>query len=345
MSRDTMSVHFAKWDPNRSMLRKCKKLYEAAGTFDVVADGDLVAIKLHVGEYGNPHHIKPVFVREIVEEVAKRGGKPFLTDSNTLYKVRRHNAVDHEHTAWAHGFGGFAPFVVADGLRGENGRTVRTKGILEEIEVSGAIAEADAMIVVSHGKGHGSAGVGAAVKNLGMGCCTRMGKRAQHRSVGLDVHDEDCEGCGKCVDACFMGAASVVDGKVRIDEQECMCCGACADVCENGVLKMGEKDNINRALASAAYGVLSTFEPHKVSYVTFAINISELCDCASNPGPIVYPDIGVFASPSVVSIDAAVMNLIGQKLGDIHGIDPFLQPKTLKIFGLEGELEPEIIEV
>jgi uncharacterized Fe-S center protein len=327
------------------MLRKCQKLYTAAGTFDVVEKGDLVAIKLHVGEYGNPFHIKPLYVREIVDEVLARGGKPFLTDSNTLYKVKRHNAVDHERTAWAHGFNGIAPFVVADGLRGENGKTVPTKGILEEIEVAGAIAEADAMIVVSHAKGHGNAGVGGAIKNLGMGCCTRMGKRAQHRSVGLNINVENCEGCGNCVDACFMDAAKLTDNKVDINEEECMCCGTCADVCENDVLSVGSKDNINRALASAAYGVLSTFKPGKVSFVSFAINISKLCDCASNPGRIVHPDIGVFASDSPVSIDAAVMNIIGNQLAEMHKIDPFIQPKSLKEHGIEGDLEPDIIDI
>jgi uncharacterized Fe-S center protein len=327
------------------MLKKCRKLYRESGVFDVIEKGDLVAIKLHVGEYGNPHHIKPVFVKEIVEEIVERGGKPFLTDTNTLYKVRRHNAVEHEHTAWAHGFAGIAPFVVADGLKGENARKVPTKGILKEVEVAGALAEADAMIVVTHGKGHGAAGVGGAIKNLGMGGTTPKGKMAQHSSVGLEVHDENCEGCGKCEDACHMDAITIVDDKVKVDEEECMCCGFCVDACENEALELGNRNNICKALASAAYGVLSTFKPGKVAYITFAINISELCDCASNPGHIVHPDIGVFASTSAVSIDSALMNIIGKKLGEMHDIDPHLQPRTLKELGLEGELDPGVKEL
>jgi hypothetical protein len=340
-----MTVHFVKWDPSAPMLKRCKELYEAAGVFDVVEKGDLVAIKLHVGEYGNTNHVKPVFVREIVEEVRARGGKPFLTDSNTLYKVKRYNAVDHMTTAKAHGFGDIAPFVVADGLKGENGRLIKTKGILDEVEVAGAIAEADAMIVVTHAKGHMAAGVGAAIKNLGMGCATRNGKRSQHRAVGLTVKSELCEGCGKCVEACWMDAASLVDGKVHIDENECMCCGACAEQCKSGALTDGNWDNMCRALASTAYAVLSTFKPNKVSFITFATNISEMCDCASNPGPIMHPDIGVYASRSAVSIDSAVMKVIGKLFGDHHGIDPWLQPKELKIFGIKGDLDPKIKEI
>jgi uncharacterized Fe-S center protein len=71
-------------------------------------------------------------------------------------------------TALKNGFN-MAPFIVADGLKGENFHLVKTKGILQEIEVSGAIAQADAMIVVTHCKGHELSGFGGAIKNLGMG--------------------------------------------------------------------------------------------------------------------------------------------------------------------------------
>jgi hypothetical protein len=142
-----------------------------------------------------------------------------------------------------------------------------------------------------------------------------------------------------------MDAASLVDNKVHIDENKCMCCGSCAEKCKSGTLTGGNWDNLNRALASTAYAVLSTFKPGKVSYVTFATNISEMCDCASNPGPIMHPDVGVFASNSPVSIDAAVMRIIGKVLGDHHGLDPWLQPKELKVFGIKGDLDPKINEI
>ena len=83
--------------------------------------------------------------------------------------AQRHNAYDHMINALMNGFN-MAPFIVADGLKSENFRIVKTKGILSEIEVSGAIAQADAMIVVSHCKGHELSGFGGAIKNLGMGC-------------------------------------------------------------------------------------------------------------------------------------------------------------------------------
>ena len=165
-----MSVYFVPWDTQRNLMEETNRLYDEAGTFDCIQNGDLVAIKLHVGELGNPYYVQPFFVHEIARRIKEAGGKPFLTDSNTLYHAMRSNAYDHMTTALMNGFN-MAPFVVADGLKGENFRTVPTKGILSEIEVSGAIAEADAMIVVSHCKGHELSGFGGAIKNIAMGCC------------------------------------------------------------------------------------------------------------------------------------------------------------------------------
>jgi len=128
-------------------LEETNRLYDKAGTFDCIGKGDLVAVKLHVGELGNPYYVQPVFIHDIVRRVKEAGGKPFLTDSNTAYHAQRNNAYDHISTALMNGFN-LAPFIVADGLKGENFRLVKTRGILNEIEVSGAIAEADAMVVV-----------------------------------------------------------------------------------------------------------------------------------------------------------------------------------------------------
>jgi len=112
--------------------------------------------------------VQPFFAHDIIRKVKEAGGKPFLTDTTTYYRAHRNNAYDHMHNALQHGFN-MAPFIVADGLRGENYRTIRTKGILKEIEVAGAIAEADSMIIITHLKGHELAGFGGAIKKSGHG--------------------------------------------------------------------------------------------------------------------------------------------------------------------------------
>jgi uncharacterized Fe-S center protein len=337
-----VTVHFVKWDTARNLMKEANRLYDAAGTFDCVKTGDLVAVKLHVGELGNPYYVQPFFVHDIVRRVKEAGGKPFLTDANTYYRAQRNNAYDHIVTALTNGFN-MAPFIVADGLRSENYRTVKTKGILKKIEVAGVIAEADAMIVVSHDKGHELSGFGGALKNLGMGCASRAGKLRQHRTVGLEIDESKCIGCGKCKQACEMGLPEIIGEKARIISPLCMRCTLCSAACPTGAIKLVHKENFCKALASAAYGVLSTFKRDKVSYVSFAKDITQYCDCLPSPGEIVMKDVGIFASGSPVSIDGAFLNMIDYKVfNDAYHVDCMLQVQEAKDIGIKGEVKPQI---
>jgi uncharacterized Fe-S center protein len=340
-----MTVHLVPWDTKRNLMNEANRLYDAAGTFDCIRKGDLVAVKLHVGELGNPYYVQPLFVHDIVRGVKEAGGKPFLTDSNTYYHAQRNNAYDHMITALTNGFN-MAPFIVADGLKSENYRMVKTKGILEEIEVSGAIAEADAMIVVSHCKGHELSGFGGAIKNLGMGCASRAGKLRQHRTVGLEIDADKCSGCGKCKETCEMHLPEIIEGKARNTSPLCMRCPICVQNCPLEAISFTHQGDLCRALASAAYGVLSTFKPNKVSYVSFAKDITLYCDCLPNPGEVVMKDVGIFASDSPVSIDAAFLGMIDYKVfNDESHVDCMLQVDAAKALGIKGEVKPRITKI
>lgn len=337
-----MTVHLVPWDTTKDLLEEANLLYEEAGTFDCIQKDDLVAIKLHVGELGNPNYVQPVFVHDIAQKVKEAGGKPFLTDSNTAYPARRFNAYDHMNTALMNGFN-MVPFIVADGLRGENYRLTKTKGILDEIEVSGAIAEADAMIVVSHCKGHELSGFGGAIKNLGMGCTPISGKIRQHRTIGLKIDTEKCVGCGKCKETCDKHLPDIIEGKARIISKDCMRCPVCIEACPKEAIQFTHKEDLCRALASAAFGVLSTFKPKKVAYVSFAKDISQNCDCLPNPGINLMPDLGIFASDSPVSIDAAFLKSVDYELlNKLSSVNCLLQVKEAKVLGIDGEVKPKI---
>ncbi|MHC4891180.1 MAG: DUF362 domain-containing protein [Planctomycetota bacterium] len=340
-----MAVCFVQWDAGRDMMKEASRLYDATGTFYCVEKGDLVAVKLHVGELGNPHYVQPFFVHDIVRKVKDAGGKPFLTDSNTYYHAQRNNGYDHMVTALMNGFN-MAPFIVADGLRSENYRTVKTKGILEKIEVAGVIAEADAMIVVSHDKGHELTGFGGAIKNLGMGCTSQVGKLRQHRTVGLEIDESKCIGCGKCKQVCEMSLPEIIGEKAENVSPLCMRCSLCLHDCSNGAIKLIHQENLCRALSSAAYGVLSTFKRDKVSYVSFAKDITQYCDCLPNPGEILVKDVGIFASCSPISVDGAFLDMINYKIfNDAYRVDCMLQVQEAKAIGIEGEVKPEIFRI
>lgn len=340
-----MSVHLLPWDTKLNLVEEANRLYDAAGTFNCIEKGDLVAIKLHVGELGNPYYVQPVFLHDIARRVKEAGGKPFFTDSNTYYHAQRNNAYDHMNNALMNGFN-MAPFIVADGLKSENYRTVPTKGILKEIEVSGAIAEADAMIVVSHDKGHELSGFGGAIKNLAMGCTPGVGKLRQHRTVGLEINKTKCIGCGKCKENCEMNLPEIIEGKARNSSNLCMRCPMCKNGCPMEAISFANQENICRALASAAFGVLSTFKANKVSFVSFAKDITPNCDCLSSPGDVIIKDVGIFASDSAVSIDAAFLSMINYELlNEESNVDCMLQVQEASALGIKGNVKPKIIKM
>jgi uncharacterized Fe-S center protein len=248
-------------------------------------------------------------------------------------------------TALTNGFN-MAPFIVADGLRGENHKTVKTKGILKEIEVSGAIAEADAMIVVSHDKGHELSGFGGAIKNLGMGCASQVGKLRQHRTVDFEIDESKCIGCGKCKDVCEKHLPEIIGKKATNTSPLCMRCPICMSECPTDAIKLVNKENLCRALASAAYGVLSTFNKNKLAYVSFAKDITQYCDCRPSPGEIVMNDIGIFASDSPVSIDGAFLQMADYKIfNKAYDVDCMLQVKEANDLGIKGDTKPRIHNV
>jgi len=137
-----------------SKIEKIKNLFEKAGFGDLIEDGDFTAIKLHFGEYGNDGYINPVFARQVVDKIKEHKGKPFVTDTNTLYSGMRHNSIDHLRVANLHGFNFSvldAPVIIADGLKRKNYSEIDIEGKhFKKVKIASDIINSDGMIVMSH---------------------------------------------------------------------------------------------------------------------------------------------------------------------------------------------------
>ncbi|MDR2572905.1 MAG: DUF362 domain-containing protein [Desulfovibrio sp.] len=296
-------------------LSKVARLCDALDLKKCVKKNDVAAIKVHFGELGNDTHVNPAFVRQVVDKVRAAGGKPFLTDSNTLYSGSRRNAVDHLHTAYLHGFAPSvvdAPVIIADGLYGENDVAVRINGkLLKEVYIAAEIRRAPAMVVVSHFKGHEMAGFGGAIKNLAMGGASVRGKRAQHAThVGVDKNT--CIGCGKCVKICPQKALALSGGKCEINTSRCIGCFECITVCPTKSVDMDwatEFAPFIERMTEYAYGVVKGREK-RICYINFALHITPDCDCASWSDMYLTPDIGILASRDPVALDQACFDLV-----------------------------------
>lgn len=82
-----------------SIPKKLKRLACSAGIKNIDFENKFVAIKMHFGELGNVSYLRPNYAKAIVDLVKELGGKPFLTDANTMYPGFRKNAIEHLYCA------------------------------------------------------------------------------------------------------------------------------------------------------------------------------------------------------------------------------------------------------
>ena len=168
-----------------NLQKKLERLIRRAGIETIDFDGKYTAIKIHFGEPGNLAYLRPNYAKTVADVVKSLGGKPFLTDCNTLYVGGRKNALDHIESAYLNGFSPFSTgchILIGDGLKGTDDIAVPVEGgeYVKEAKIGRAIMDADIVISLTHFKGHEMAGFGGALKNLGMGCGSRAGKMEMH---------------------------------------------------------------------------------------------------------------------------------------------------------------------
>ncbi len=312
-------VFFFPYSRNKAFLKELRGLFSEVS--HVISAGDSVAVKLHMGEYGGTAYLRPPIVRRVCDLIKEAGGRPFVTDTTTLYPGRRFTAGQYLKTAAYNGFteeSVGAPIVIADGEEGYDGEWVDVPGRssecpIDRVKVAGGILKADCMIVLTHVKGHLLSGIGGSVKNVAMGCVTKESKAAQHRAGRGLIDIEACTGCGECLEVCLYGALSLFEGKMVRDEEECMSCNRCLFLCKEKVFTLppGAREEFAVNLAHAAAGALSRFGS-RVACINFVQDVTPLCDCVAPSGLPVVPDIGILCSADIVAIDRASLDIIAE---------------------------------
>lgn len=328
----------------RGLLDKLSLLFARAGFAGLIAADDLVAIKVHFGELGNTAFLSPIYARAVVEEVRKRGGHPFLTDANTLYKGRRQNAVDHIETALANGFAYAtvkAPVIIADGLRGRDYGVVKVPDAkhCREVKIASAVLQADALVVLTHFKGHMAMGFGGTFKNVGMGLGARSAKQVMHSDLVPEVDAERCTRCGECVDFCPVACITLAPSAI-IDRETCIGCGECTATCRYGAIATQwstDSTSIQERVVEHFAGAVKGKEG-KVGYLTFVMSVTPDCDCWQFADAPIVADQGILASTDPVAIEQAAWDLVTaapplpasrlggsaapEKFEALHGVDP-----------------------
>ena len=296
-----------------SLIEKLQRLIKKAGITDIDMDGKFVAIKMHFGELGNLSYLRPNYAKAVADVVKECGGKPFLTDCNTLYPGSRKNALEHLDCANINGFNTITTgcqIIIGDGLRGTDDITVpvRNGEYCKEAYIGRAVMDADIFISLTHFKGHESTGFGGTIKNIGMGCGSRAGKMHQHNSGKPIIHDDLCRGCRRCAKECGSDAITYENGKAVINQDICKGCGRCIGACAFDAIEnqnWNANEILGRKMAEYSQAVCDGRPTFHISLVR---DISPNCDChGENDAPIL-PDVGIFASFDPVALDQACVD-------------------------------------
>lgn len=316
MEKSTVYFTTFKTNYNENLIQKLHRLMKQAGFENIDFKDKYAAIKIHFGEYGNLAFLRPNYAKVVADYVKELGGKPFLTDCNTLYVGSRKNALDHLDTAYVNGFSPLQTgchVIIADGLKGTDEALVPIDGeYVKEARIGHAIMDADVFISLTHFKGHEMAGFGGAIKNIGMGCGSRAGKMEQHCEGKPSVDQSACIGCGACYRICAHQAPEITDRKAFINHDKCVGCGRCLAVCPRDAISADFSNSIAMLNYKMAEYSLAVCKDRPCFHVSLICDVSPNCDChAENDIPII-PNVGMLASFDPVALDQACADLCNQ---------------------------------
>lgn len=291
---------------------KLKKLIKKAGIGEIDFENKLVAIKMHFGEMGNISFLRPNYAKAVADVVKELGGKPFLTDCNTMYPGSRKNAIEHLYCAWENGFTPLSagcPIIIGDGLKGTDDIEVPVVGgeYVKAAKIGRAVMDADVFISLTHFKGHEMTGFGGAIKNIGMGCGSRAGKKEQHSSGQPNIDESLCRGCRKCQKECANGGLVLNEAtrKMTVDKAHCVGCGRCLGACNFDAIEFSNDTAIADLNYRMAEYTKAVIDGRPQFHISLIVDVSPNCDChGENDAPIL-PNIGMFCSFDPLALDQA----------------------------------------
>jgi uncharacterized Fe-S center protein len=302
------------------LMGKFEKFLKGFDFKKYIPENELVPLKMHLGNKGAFKTIRPQFVKKVVDAVKKIPAKPFVTDA---VRVPGYEYLEiAQEAGYTHLTLG-APVIMADGIFGKDSIKVQAGETLGEMSVASALYDAKSMVVLSHVKGHIQAVLGGAIKNISMGGISsaprdgdwHQGRGKMHFLMGELMHwnMDKCTLCLDCLNVCPVGAITFPDDAYTVDKAKCWRCGRCARVCPVEAITVPVSHEVfMKAVAEGANAVLKTFEPGRVLYINFLLEMQPECDCMPIADPPIAQDQGLLISDDPVAIDMATLDILSR---------------------------------
>ena len=303
----------------KEKISSIERLIEAIDPFSIFNKDEITPVKITIGESSCVYNIRPEIVKAVITELKKKKTRPFVFDTNVIYRGQRSNAVDHLNLANNKGFGPSkigAPFIIADGLLGQDGKEYDIKGDhIKKIKAPSFVGMLKNLVVLSHVTGHIVSGYAGAIKNVAMGMACKPTKQVQHSSLKPHVKKDECTACGCCIDICPVSAISWKEEKAFIDQGLCIGCAECLCACKFNAIFINwaeEQLTFCKRMVEVAEFILSKFK--NKFFINFAFDITKECDCISDKNDrIIGENLGILASRDIVSLDKASVDLLDEK--------------------------------
>lgn len=224
--------------------------------------GGKTAIKLHSGEAGNQNFLKPEFWKPIIELV---GGT--VVECNTAYEGARNSTSKHMQLMHEHGWDKYFDVDLMDGEGPDMVLDIPDGKVLKKNYAGKHMADYDAMLVLSHFKGHPMGGYGGALKQLSIGCASSAGKAYIHSAGFTDDQNivwKHTAEQDKFLESMADAAKSVIDyfkgnivyiNVMKNLSVDCDCCAVAEDPCmqDIGILASLDPVAIDQACIDLVY--------------------------------------------------------------------------------------------
>ncbi|MCP2604797.1 DUF362 domain-containing protein [Candidatus Aminicenantes bacterium AH-873-B07] len=355
MNSKVYFIQTAREENVKVISEKAKKIFIKSGLADSIEGSSFVALKIHFGEKNNKGYIKPEWLQGIISLIREKTIYAFFTDTNTLYRGNRAEALSHLKIAQEHGFSlelTGIPVIIADGLLGRDYQEVEiNQKHFSKVKIARAIFDSDFFLGLSHITGHILTGFGGTIKNISMGCASKTGKLEQHSDIKPNINTYKCNGCKLCILICPVEAIFLKDDKAKIYEEKCIGCGECLAVCRQGAVRINWDESsvrVQEKMAEYALGILQTKK--KFGFINFILKTTKDCDCLAKDQSPIIEDIGILASNDPIAVDKASVDLINEKAGEdlFKKIYPQIDWKVQLEYGAKigvGNLDYELVKI
>ena len=256
-------VYFTKNLSSESLI----KIYNAV---DKTLNGK-IAVKVHSGEDGNQNFLHPEYFKDIIEYVHGT-----VVECNTAYDGARNTTEKHKELMKKHGWSKYFDVDIMDAEGPDIEISIPNGKIIKKDYVGKNIQKYDAMLVLSHFKGHPMGGFGGALKQLSIGCASSFGKAYIHgagdpKKFWDSNHDEFIESMAEAASAVvnhFKDNIIYINVMANMSV-DCDCCAVAEDPCmkDIGILASTDPIAIDKACLDIIYNSNDPGKDHLIERI------------------------------------------------------------------------------